>query len=314
VKALDLIGREIPRPASHIFSRDLTAAARLGVFEALAVTLRAQIGQHRRIEGLVDMDEHFFQRASRVRYERFVSHDRGAREKPARSGRIPAHAGIASGRADRLSRANRLCQRMDIGLAVRDVGSQIGEGRLRPVSARRRRAGWGVERPSERRQAVKTSGMAGRTGEKPLATAWPAWTFVNVSSFRAFTDRIVAPYKEAASREWRAWGSPTVIRVNWAPVHKCNLRLNAPVQLLRGSPIQRDGAFSGRPNLVAPLPGMTTLNTDVARTAAIGGRLIPLTQVTPYSRYRSPRGLPVAPDAQITFAGYLRTTARIGRR
>jgi hypothetical protein len=43
-------------------------------------------------------------------------------------------------------------------------------------------------------------------------------------------------------------------------------------------------------------------------------RLIPLTQVTPYSRYRSPRGLPVAPDAQITFAGYLRTTARIGRR
>ena len=79
MKALDLIGREIPRPAPHVFSRDLAAAARLGVFEAMALTLRAQIGQHRRIEGLVDMDEHFFQRASRVRYERFVSHDRRAR-------------------------------------------------------------------------------------------------------------------------------------------------------------------------------------------------------------------------------------------
>jgi hypothetical protein len=60
-------------------------------------------------------------------------------------------------------------------------------------------------------------------------------------------------------------------------------------------------------------------DTQRFRTMVIIGmvaamRLIPLTQVTPYSRYRSPRGLPVAPDAQITFAGYLRTTARIGRR
>ena len=80
-KRLDLVVSILARTAAAHgrYPRCSSPVGRVRViFKTEAVTIRAQIGQHREIELLADAREHSFQSAPRVRYKRFVSHNRRA--------------------------------------------------------------------------------------------------------------------------------------------------------------------------------------------------------------------------------------------